>query len=179
MGKPISLLAVSSSVINGQLDDQTSGPSTITIQTTQNVSPVFNFTVGATAPAVFLNGQSGTSTNLPAIVRASNGLAVTASNPIHHGDALTIFAAGLGLTSPVVAAGAVSPSKPPVVAVAQPTVTLNGVALPVTFAGLEPGQIGVYEIQVTVPGNTPVGLSVPLVVTQNGVSQTANVRLVN
>jgi uncharacterized protein (TIGR03437 family) len=178
-GKPISLLVVSPSVINAQLDDQTSGPSTITILTTQNVSPVFNFTVGGTAPAVFLNGVSGTSTNLPAIVRASNGLAVTPSNPIHRGDSLTIFAAGLGLTSPLVAAGSVTPSKPPAVAVVQPSVTLNGVGLPVIFAGLEPGQIGVYEIQVTVPANTPVGLSVPLIITQSGVSQTANVRVVN
>ena len=64
-------------------------------------------------------------------------------------------------------------------AVVQPTVTLNGVALPVTFAGLVPGQIGVYEIQVNVPTYTPQGLSVPLTITQNGQSQTVNVRVVH
>jgi len=178
-GQPISLLLVSPSRINAQLDDGTSGLSTISIRTPQNVSPDFSFTVGSTAPAVFLNGQSGTSTNLPAITRAANGLLVTASNPIHHGDSLTIFAAGLGATSPAVAAGAVSPSNPLAVAVVQPTVTLNGVALPVTFAGLAPGQIGVYEIQVAVPAYTPLGLSVPLIIAQNGQSQTVDVRVVN
>ena len=178
-GSPISLLLVSPAQINAQLDNATSGPSTISIRTPQNVSPDFNFTVGSTAPAVFLNGTDGISTNLPSVTRAANGLLVTASNPIHQGDSLTIFAAGLGLTSPVVAAGAVSPSNPPAAAVVQPKVTLNGVGLPVTFAGLVPGQIGVYEIQVNVPNYTPQGLSVPLIISQNGQSQTVNVRVVH
>lgn len=178
-GTPISLLLVSSSRINAQLDNVTSGSSTISIRTPQNVSPDFNFTVGSTAPAVFLNGTDGNSTNLPSVTRAANGLQVTPSNPIHEGDSLTIFAAGLGLTSPVVAAGTVSPTNPLAVAVVQPTVTLNGTSLPVTFAGLVPGQIGVYEIQVNVPSSTPLGLSVPLIITQNGQSQTVNVRVVH
>jgi len=178
-GTPISLLMVSSGLINAQLDNSTSGPSTISIRTPQNVSPDFSFNVGSTAPAVFLNGYDGNLTNLPSVTRASNGLQVTPSNPIHEGDSLTIFAAGLGLTSPVVAAGVLSPANPLAVAVAQPTVKLNGTALPVTFAGLVPGQIGVYEIQVTVPSSTPQGLSVPLIVTQNGQSQTVNVRVVH
>ncbi len=178
-GTPISLLLVSYAQINAQLDNATSGPATISIRTPQNVSPDFNFTVGSTAPAVFLNGVSGTTTNLPSITRAANGLLVTPSNPIHQGDSLTIFAAGLGLTSPVVAAGAVSPSNPPAAAVVQPSVTLNGASLPVTFAGLAPGQIGVYEIQVNVPTSTPQGLSVPLIIAQDGKSQTVNVRVVH
>jgi uncharacterized protein (TIGR03437 family) len=178
-GTPISLLLVSPSLINAQLDNATSGPSTISLRTPQNVSSDFNFTVGSTAPAVFLNGSDGVSTNLPSVTRAANGLLVTSSNPIHQGDSLTIFAAGLGATSPLVAAGAVSPANPPAVAVVQPKVTLNGVGLPVTFAGLVPGQIGVYEIQANVPSYTPQGLSVPLIITQNGQSQTVNVRVVH
>ncbi len=178
-GSPVSLLLVSPSLINAQLDDATSGPSTISIRTPQNVSPDFDFTVGSAAPAVFLNGVSGNLTNVPSITRAANGLLVTPSNPIHQGDSLTIFAAGLGATSPLVPAGAVSPSNPPAVAVVQPKVTLSGVALPVTFAGLVPGQIGVYEIKVNVPSYTPQGLSVPLIITQSGQSQTVNVRVVH
>jgi uncharacterized protein (TIGR03437 family) len=176
-GQPISLLLISPSLINAQLNNATTGPSTISIRTPQNVSPDFSFTVGSTAPAVFLNGTDGVSTNLPSVTRAANGLLVTPANPIHQGDSLTIFAAGLGLTSPVVAAGAVSPANAAVLV--QPTVTLNGVVLPMTFAGLVPGQIGVYEIQVNVPTYTPQGLSVPLIITQNGQSQTVDVRVVH
>jgi uncharacterized protein (TIGR03437 family) len=178
-GQPISLLMVSQSLINAQLSDQTSGTAIMTIRTPQNVSPDFSFNVDATSPAVFLNGQAGSDINLPAIYRASNGLLVTASNPVQRNDTLNIFAAGLGLTSPPVAAGAVSPPSPLATVVAQPTVTLNGVGLPVSFAGLVAGQIGVYEITVTVPSSAPLGLSEPLTITQGKHSQTVNVRVVN
>jgi uncharacterized protein (TIGR03437 family) len=98
---------------------------------------------------------------------------------VRRNDSLTIYAAGLGLTAPVVPAGTVSPSGSAAVAVAQPTVTLNGVGLPLVFAGLAPGQIGVYQISVTVPSSVPLGLSEPLTLTQSGQSQTVNVRVVN
>ena len=178
-GRPISLLLVSSSLINAQLDDNTGGSASMTIRTPQNVSPNFSFNVLANAPAVFLNGQAGDATHLPAIYRDANGLLVTASNPVRRNDSLNIYAAGLGLTSPVVPAGTVSPSNPLATAVLQPTVTLNGVGLPVTFAGLASGQIGVYQISVNVPSSVPLGLSVPLTITQGGQSQTVNVRVVN
>jgi len=116
---------------------------------------------------------------LPAIYRGANGLLVTASNPVRRNDTLNIYAAGLGLTSPVVPAGTVSPSNALATAVAQPTVTLGGFGLPVTFAGLAGGQIGVYQISVTVPSSVPLGLSLPLTITQAGQSQTVNVRVVN
>jgi len=178
-GRPISLLLVSSSLINAQLDNSTAGPALMNIRTPQNVSSNFSFNVLANAPAVFLNGQAGDSTNLPAIYREENGLLVTATNPVRRNDSLNIYAAGLGLTSPVVPAGSVSPSNPLATAVLQPKVTLNGVGLPVTFAGLASGQIGVYQISVTVPSSVPLGLSVPLTITQGGQSQTVNVRVVN
>ncbi|MEO8052014.1 MAG: hypothetical protein ABI833_16480 [Acidobacteriota bacterium] len=178
-GAPISLLMVSPSLINAQLDNSTGGPAVMYIRTPQNVSPAFNFNVRANAPAVFLNGQAGESSNLPAVYRAANGLLVTGTNPVRRNDSLNIYAAGLGLTSPVVPAGTVSPANPLATATLQPTVTLNGVGLPVTFAGLASGQIGVYQISVNVPNSTPLGLSVPLTITQGGQSQTVNVRVVN
>jgi uncharacterized protein (TIGR03437 family) len=178
-GKPISLLLVSQSLINAQLDDSTGGAAIMSIRTPQNVSPDFNFNVLSNAPAVFLNGQAGGSTNLPAIYRGANGLLVTDTNPVRRNDSLNIYAAGLGQTSPVVPAGTVSPANPLAGTVLQPTVTLNGVGLPVTFAGLASGQIGVYQISVTVPSSVQLGLSVPLTITQGGQSQTVNVRVVN
>ena len=46
------------------------------------------------------------------MVRSSNGLVVTPSNPVHRGDLLTIYATGLGRTSPSVETGAPAPSEP-------------------------------------------------------------------
>ena len=38
--------------------------------------------------------------------------------------------------------------------------------LPVCYAGLAPGEVGVYQINVTVPGGAPVGLGMPLTINQ-------------
>ena len=115
---------------------------------------------------------------VPAVYRDSDNLLVTLTNPIHKGDQLTIYVSGLGPTSPAVSAGQPSPSNPLAVALLTPTVTLNGVNLTVTFAGLAPGQIGVYQINVNVPQGITQGLSIPLTVAQGDASSTVNVRVV-
>ena len=83
-------MLVSPSLINAQLDNSTAGAAIMSIRTPQNVSPNFNFNVLSNAPAVFLNGQAGDATNLPAIYRGANGLLVTASNPVRR-SMLSIF----------------------------------------------------------------------------------------
>ena len=178
-GNPIPLLLVSQSQINAQLSYDQAGSAVMVARTTSAKSPEFAFNIAGTAPAVFLNGQAGTATNLPSITRASNGLLVTSTNPVHRGDTLTIFAAGLGATSPPVSAGAASPSDPVAAAVNPPSVRLGGVGLWLERVDLLAGQVGVYEIRVVVPGWVPIGLSVPLTITQGGLSQTIGVRVVN
>jgi uncharacterized protein (TIGR03437 family) len=60
----------------------------------------------------------------------------------------------------------------------KPDVTLGGVSCPVTFAGLTPGQIGVYEIRANVPQGVTQGLMVPLTITQGANTGTVFVRVV-
>jgi uncharacterized protein (TIGR03437 family) len=64
-------------------------------------------------------------------------------------------------------------------AVIQPNVTLGGAALSVTFAGLTPNSVGLYQIDAYVPDGVPQGLSIPLVISQGGSQTTLNVRVVN
>jgi uncharacterized protein (TIGR03437 family) len=49
-------------------------------------------------------------------------------------------------------------------------VTIGGVAGTVQFAGLTPGAIGLYQINVQLPGNVPTGDSVPVSVSIGGAS---------
>ena len=42
------------------------------------------------------------------------------------------------------------------------TVVLNGTELPTAFAGLAPGYIGLYQVNVLIPAATPPGLGIPL-----------------
>jgi len=49
----------------------------------------------------------------------------------------------------VTQSGQVSRTNAPV------TVVLNGTELPSSFAGLAPGFVGLYQVNVTIPANTP------------------------
>jgi uncharacterized protein (TIGR03437 family) len=72
-----------------------------------------------------------------------------------------------------------APSDPLPSAVIIPAVSLGGTALNVTYAGLVPGSVGLYQINATVPAKVPNGLDIPLVVNQGGSSTTLSLRVVN
>jgi len=94
---------------------------------------------------------------------------------VREGDDLVIFATGLGLTTPAVRAGQAAPSDPLSVAVIPAEVSLDGVPLQVMYAGLTPGGVGVYQINVRVPRGIGGGDSVALAVRQGGMSTTVAV----
>ena len=66
-----------------------------------------------------------------------------------------------------------APGSPLAVAVTPPTVQLGGMTLPLSYAGLSPGEVGVCQINVTVPGNVPLGLNTGLTITQGGTVQSS------
>ena len=59
----------------------------------------------------------------------------------------------------------------------QPQVTFGGVPGGVIYSGLTPGFVGLYQINVSVPGSAPKGLQVPLTI-DAGASTTVLVRIV-
>jgi uncharacterized protein (TIGR03437 family) len=178
-GTPVPLLFVSASQINAQLPFNVSGNATLTIHTPGGISDNYLFGVQPAAPSVFQSGAAGPETGLATIVRASNSQLVTATNPVHPNDTLVIFLTGMGQTTPTVTSGMPSPSSPLAQANISPNVTLGGTPLGVSYAGLVPGEVGVYQINATVPLGVPQGLSIPLNINQGGASTTLNVRVVN
>jgi uncharacterized protein (TIGR03437 family) len=112
------------------------------------------------------------------VVRSNNGELVTLSNPIHRGDDIVIFLTGLGRTNPQIEAGVPAPGDPLVFSLVEPALTLSGIELPISFAGLSPGQVGVYQINAKVPHWVPLGLEQPLTISQSGVSTSLGVRVV-
>ena len=177
-GVAVPMIFASNSLINAQLPFQAEGNVTMVLRTPGGVSDNFNLTLLPGAPAIFHNGSSGDVTDLATVIRAKNGEYVTMSNPIHQNDSITIYLTGLGQTTPATDAGVPAPSDPKASVLIPPEVTLGGAGLPISFAGLAPGQIGVYQIDAKVPGWAPTGFSVPLTVTQASSSTTLNVRVV-
>ena len=49
------------------------------------------------------------------------------------------------------------------------TATVGGKAATVQFAGLTPGFVGLYQVNVQIPTGVTPGFAVPLVLMQNGV----------
>jgi len=177
-GLPVPVLFVSPTQINAQLPYQATGNVTMILETPGGVSNNFNLTIQPQAPGVFQTAVDGISDLVPNLVRQSNNLVVTDSNPIHGGDTLTIYVGGMGQTIQIVDAGSPAPSDPVAVPLVAPTVTLGGVNLSVNSSGLTPGQIGVYQIEVSVPRNIRTGLNVPLQITQGTGSTSLAVRVV-
>jgi uncharacterized protein (TIGR03437 family) len=178
-GLPVPMVFVSPAQINAQLPYHVDGNVTVVLRTPGGISDNFNLTILPTAPGVFRTGSAGPATDLPTVVRSRNGQLATLSNPVHHGDTIEIYLTGLGRTSPSVEAGTPAPFAPLASALIEPVVTLGGVQLPVSFAGLAPGQIGVYQINAVVPSIVPTGLSIPLAITQSGAATALEVRVVD
>ncbi len=94
---------------------------------------------------------------------------ITADHPAHAGEVIILYATGMGATNPPVATGTVAPNSPLSNVTMTPQVTVGGANAKVIFAGLSPGSVGLYQIDVTIPTGAGTG-SVPLVMKQGGVA---------
>lgn len=178
-GQPVPMIFVSPTQINAQLPFQIEGNVTMILRTPGGVSDNFNLTLLPNAPSIFRTAVPGFDTGVPTIVRSRNQELVTLSNPIHREDTITIYLTGLGNTQPAIEAGVAASSSPTPTAVVQPTVRIGGVPATVQFAGLAPGQVGVYQINAFVPRAVPLGMSLPLSVSQGGQTTEVSVRVID
>ncbi len=177
-GVPMPLIFVSEKQVNAQLPFNIDGNVTMILRTPGGVSDNFNLQVLPTAPGVFRQQVDGLG-EVPSIINIRNGGLVTGSNPVKREDRITIFLTGLGRTSPQIAEGLPSPDAPLASALVEPRVVLGGHELPIEFAGLTPGQVGVYQINARVPVTVPTGLEIPLTIQQGSITTSVTVRVIN
>jgi uncharacterized protein (TIGR03437 family) len=173
------LFNVSASQITAQMPFTIAGDALIVVRTPGGISSTFTSSVKSFAPAIFHSGQAGDQTGLATIVRLKNGELATFTNPIHPDEMISIYLTGMALTSPLPGLGIGAPSDPLAVVMTQPAVTLNGLNLPILFAGLVPGEVGVYQIDAYVPKNIQSASDAALIVTQGGSSTQLSLRVVN
>ena len=83
-------------------------------------------------------------------------------------DYLNIFATGLGPVTNQPATGAPAPTSPLAQTTHTVTVTIGSVVADVSFAGLAPGWVGLYQVNVQVPASAPVGDAVPVLLSVGG-----------
>ncbi|WP_321477648.1 hypothetical protein [uncultured Paludibaculum sp.] len=176
-GLSVPMLMVSPTQINAQLPFQAEGNVTMVLRTPGGVSDNYNLTVLPTAPSVFRIALAE-DYEVPQVVRSSNGMVVSPSNPVRSDDDLVIYLTGMGITNPEIPAGTPAPADAPVV-LTDPTVSINGYSLPVAESKLVSGQVGVYEIKVHVPFKVPKGMNQTMLIQQGGYSSSVNVRVID
>lgn len=123
-------------------------------------------TIAPARPAIFTTNQQGTGQGAILDTRAR---VVDSSAPASAGDVVAVYCTGLGATQPAALTGQAAPSSPLAIASIPVTATVGGRTATVQFAGLAPGFVGLYQVNVQIPAGVTPGLAVPLVLSQNGV----------
>jgi uncharacterized protein (TIGR03437 family) len=156
------VLYTSSSQLNLQVPWELQGKSNSSVTVTVNsvTSAPQSVPLASADPGIFsLSAPEG---GEGAIVNLS-GIVVDAKSPAHAGDYLQIYATGLGPVSNTPKTGAQAVASPLSSLIDNAAVTIGGVPAPVGFAGLAPGFVGLYQVNVQVPQGVAAGDAVPVV----------------
>jgi uncharacterized protein (TIGR03437 family) len=161
---PLPLFLMTSGQINAQIPSNIAAgtyPLVIHSIANQTASASQNVTVNKAAPAVFVDGSGN------ALLFHADGNQVTQYNPATRDEPLTMYATGLGATTGgTVTTGMPSPSSP--LAVVSGVQVFFGnpsytqAAIIVDWAGLAPGLIGVYQLNLRIPGFHINGDALPI-----------------
>jgi uncharacterized protein (TIGR03437 family) len=179
-GQNIPLFYVSSTQISALVPYSISaanGVNYATFKVTSNSTtsnPVTMY-VRNSSPGIFSLSQNGVG---PAAAEHADYSVVSSSNPAHPGETVMIYLGGLGAVSPAVQDGYAAPTNPPSSATGSVSITFNSqTGVVPAFAGLTPTAAGLYQLNVTIPSTLGAG-DVPLdVVTTDGSTSEATIRV--
>jgi uncharacterized protein (TIGR03437 family) len=130
-------------------------------------------------PSSIISGTYGIIVNGDGSLTLPSATAVSGfkTKPAKAGDAIVIYCVGLGQTSPAATDGAAAGTNP-TQQVHSVSVEFGGIFDEITtatsiYAGLTPTSVGLYQINVAIPPNTPVGSVVPVTVVADGTTTNA------
>jgi uncharacterized protein (TIGR03437 family) len=167
------LFSVSASQIYAQAPfNLPAGVASIQVSQGSVLSAAQTVNVAAASPGIFIVDRA---ISAAAVLHAADYSLVTSSSPARPGEYLLIYCTGLGAVGTSVASGAMAPSVPPDSTVQPPTVSIANLSANVTFAGLAPGFVGLYQINVQAPAGLPTGNQPVQTVTFGVVSNIATI----
>ncbi len=177
-GVPAPLLFVSPGQIDFQIPWQFASDSQVALTVVLNgaSSAPQTFPLVQAGPAIFSVNRQGTGqgavqiANTSILAAPAGSIPGAATQPASRLGYITIYCTGLGAVSNPPPSGAIASANPLSYTVATPTVTIGGVPAAVTFSGLAPGFVALYQVNVQVPQSAPTGSAVPLAMSVNGLS---------
>lgn len=163
------VLYSSSGQVNFQIPWETgTGSATVTVSVNGLASTSVNITVQGAAPGLFVQGAH-------AIVQNSDFSLNSSLNPAKVGSTIMAYLTGAGAVSNQPADGAAAGSSPLSTDSSTMTATIGGQNAEVSFAGLAPGFVGLWQANIVVPSGLTQG-DFPLIVSVGGqASNSANV----
>ncbi len=165
-GEPAPLLHVSDSRINFQCPSLAPG-TPLTIAVAGGAANVqIESTMKAAVPAIFtIKGPRNGAIVIPEtgeVVGASDQNSSVSSRPARAGEMLTIYASGLGQTAETIPAGTLAPADRTIALNHPIKVVIGNMEIDPSFAGLAPGTVGVFQVNVQLPADSPLGSEVPV-----------------
>jgi len=101
------------------------------------------------APGLFLLRQNR------ALVQNQNGAINAPDQPAASGSVVTAYLTGQGTLDVPIPTGSAAPQDPPIGALATVSATVGGQNTEVTFAGMTPGLVGVFQVNLRIPALAP------------------------
>jgi uncharacterized protein (TIGR03437 family) len=176
-GVELPLLYVSNTQVNVAIpfNIQTNTSQQLVVLRGNAVSVPVSLAVFASEPSILSASGSGSGQGL--IFNAVTGTRADTNAPAGAGDYLVMYALGLGAVTPNLAIADGTPSAPYEYAVGTVTVTIGGVPATVLFAGLTPGYVGLYQVNVAMPSGVAAGSQAPVTVSVAGKSGAGNITI--
>jgi len=144
-GVPLALLEVNPIVIRAQIPyNAPVGPVSITVATTA-VSGAFQLVLQPTAPVLLLNSTGHI------VAKHADGSFNAVNKPALGGTVVTLYAGGLGKVAPAFGLYQRTPSAPASAPVFPITTRFGSTQVSIQSVKLQPGETGVYEVNIAVP----------------------------
>ena len=148
---------VSPTQLNVQVPWELAGQTSVTVKVIINYtySAEYTLPLATYSPGFFTYTATG---QLVADALDSDNKVISTSNPAKQGSSIQLFMNGLGPVSNTPASGSPGLSSPLSRSPALPTITIGGKSASVSFSGLAPDFVGLYQVNAIVPSGLSTGV---------------------
>ncbi len=172
-GIPAPLIFVSPNQINFQTpwELQADAKATVVVRNNGDESLPAKVFIVPFNPGIFTTTQTGSGqaavliAGTASVAAPEGSIPGAVTRPVKIGEFISIFATGLGAVDNQPPTGAATSTTTLSRTKTNPVVTIGGVEAGLTFSGLAPGFVGLYQVNAEVAAGTPTGDAVELLLT--------------
>ena len=156
------------------LELENANSATVVVSVGGQMSAPEQVSLSSLSPGIFTTAQTGNGQGVIQIANTTTFAAPAGSIPgsaaraAKAGEFITIYCTGLGAVNNPPGTGKPASSNPLSKTLTTPRVSIGGIPAAVSFSGLAPGFVGLYQVDVEIPQGAAGGSAVPLTLSING-----------